>query len=350
MWAARTIARTWRTTLRTLESTRTTGGSPRSTLRTALENRLASNRNPGTRTRAHRRLRWRGRTRRLRRRRGIYRTRSGLRHDHTATRCLRAQRYSRLRTLPCAWSDGLRRIALRGFFHRSSRLLSWRLRRNRCLHFRSVRCSRRRCGNTRLGNFRWRRQSLDGGRRRWNRGSNRRPRGHGTLCGNRLWRDHARFIGLGCRSFSGRSSGLCKHCGLLRRRLRRFRFVRDRARRFDRRTRRWRRRRRRSCLMRQRFEHIAGFRDLRQIDLRLEFVLLWGAAPARRFLGPMLLDVLAHQDRFKIFNRTGMRLLLGHAHLRQCIENGLALYFQLSCQIINSNLHSAPKGSSVLLA
>jgi hypothetical protein len=100
--------------------------------------------------------------------------------------------------------------------------------------------------------------------------------------------------------------------------------------------------------MRERFEYVAGFRDLRQIDLRLELVLLWGAAPTRRFLGPMFLDVLAHQDRFKIFNRAGMRLLLGHAHLRQCIENGLALYFQLSCQIINSNLHSAPKGSSVL--
>jgi len=40
----------------------------------------------------------------------------------------------------------------------------------------------------------------------------------------------------------------------------------------------------------------------------------------------MLADLL----RFMLFQRTGMRLLLGHPNFGQYVENGFALDFQLS--------------------
>lgn len=46
--------------------------------------------------------------------------------------------------------------------------------------------------------------------------------------------------------------------------------------------------------------------------------------------------------RFVVFERTGMCLLLGDADFGQRIENRFALYFQLSCQIVNSNLTHPP--------
>jgi uncharacterized protein YwbE len=57
---------------------------------------------------------------------------------------------------------------------------------------------------------------------------------------------------------------------------------------------------------------------------------------------------------FVLFERTGMRLLLGHSDERQHVENGLAFDFQLSGEIVDSNLtHPAflvlrilPKSSS----
>ena len=39
-----------------------------------------------------------------------------------------------------------------------------------------------------------------------------------------------------------------------------------------------------------------------------------------------------------VFDGTGMRFLLGHSDLRQRVENGLALDFQFSREIVNSNL------------
>jgi hypothetical protein len=50
--------------------------------------------------------------------------------------------------------------------------------------------------------------------------------------------------------------------------------------------------------------------------------------------------MLANQFRFVIFQRTGMRLLLGHAYRGQRVKNLFALDFQLTGQIIDSNLHS----------
>jgi hypothetical protein len=49
---------------------------------------------------------------------------------------------------------------------------------------------------------------------------------------------------------------------------------------------------------------------------------------------------------FMVFERTGMRFLLGDADFFQDIENRLALDFQLSGQVVNSNLTHPPLVSS----
>jgi len=43
-----------------------------------------------------------------------------------------------------------------------------------------------------------------------------------------------------------------------------------------------------------------------------------------------------------VFERAGMSLLLGDADFGQHIENGFAFDFELSCQIVNSNLTHPP--------
>ncbi len=53
--------------------------------------------------------------------------------------------------------------------------------------------------------------------------------------------------------------------------------------------------------------------------------------------------------RFVLFKRAGMRLLLGHSHFREHIENRFAFDFQLPCQVVNSNLTHPPFISSELL-
>jgi hypothetical protein len=83
---------------------------------------------------------------------------------------------------------------------------------------------------------------------------------------------------------------------------------------------------------------------MREIDLRLES-LCFGASGAR---GPCALSVAgglkmgAHLLCFMVFKRAGMRLLLGDAHFGQHIEDCFAFYFQLSRQIVNSNLTHPP--------
>ncbi len=48
--------------------------------------------------------------------------------------------------------------------------------------------------------------------------------------------------------------------------------------------------------------------------------------------------MLAHQVGFVVFQRTGVRFLLRDAHRGQRVKNFLALDFQLTGQIIDSNL------------
>jgi hypothetical protein len=181
MWASRTIARTRRTTLRTLESTGTARPTW-ATLRTTLENRLASNRNTRTCACTHRRLRWRRRTWRLGRRSGVHRTRTGLRNDHAAAWRLLAQWHARQGTLRCARRGG----------HRCFCCFVGSRRRRRygcdgCFYFRSFRGGARRSGSRCLGNISGGRKSLHRSRtdrcRRRSR-SNRSPRRCRTLRGN----------------------------------------------------------------------------------------------------------------------------------------------------------------------
>src|SRR5262245_41354982 len=49
---------------------------------------------------------------------------------------------------------------------------------------------------------------------------------------------------------------------------------------------------------------------------------------------------------FVFLQRTGMRLFLGNANFGQHVENGFALDFQLSGQIVDSDLTHSPRRSS----
>lgn len=113
--------------------------------------------------------------------------------------------------------------------------------------------------------------------------------------------------------------------------------------------RRWRRgrtnRRRRNgnafLLLRNRFQHIARTRDMRKINLGLDFFFAAqrprGARRRRvRFRRPA--DVGPYFFCFVLLERTGMRLLLGDSDKRQRIENGFTLNFQLPGEIVDSNL------------
>jgi hypothetical protein len=93
-------------------------------------------------------------------------------------------------------------------------------------------------------------------------------------------------------------------------------------------------------LLRNGAQHIAGARDMGEVDLGLDRVFSASRAgePGRgRFVG-MGAEVSADQLRFVLFQRTGVRLLLGNADEWESVENSFALDFQLPGQIIDSNL------------
>jgi hypothetical protein len=54
-------------------------------------------------------------------------------------------------------------------------------------------------------------------------------------------------------------------------------------------------------------------------------------------------EMRPHFRGFVIFNGTGMSLLLGDPDFEQHVENRLALDFQFSGQIVNSNLAHPPR-------
>jgi hypothetical protein len=99
-----------------------------------------------------------------------------------------------------------------------------------------------------------------------------------------------------------------------------------------------------------RLQHVSGLGDVREINLGLDFVGsgLRGARTLRSgaFAGAAEIDT--DLLRFMVFQGTGMRLLLGYADVRQRIENRFAFDFQLSGQIVNSNLAHPPLCSSEL--
>jgi hypothetical protein len=98
-------------------------------------------------------------------------------------------------------------------------------------------------------------------------------------------------------------------------------------------------------LLAQKIQHIPGLGDVRKINFGLDLVRLGAArtgslAAARRFTA--LAKVGPYLVRFVVFERTGMRLLLGDTDFGQHIENCFAFYFQLPGQIVDSNLAHPP--------
>ncbi len=103
------------------------------------------------------------------------------------------------------------------------------------------------------------------------------------------------------------------------------------------RRRRWTRhcgRRRSFLLLRNCSQHIPRTGNVRQVNLGFDFFFAaqrarTGLASRRRtFRGGA--DVHTYFLGFVLFQRTGVRLLLGHPHQRKRIQNSFALDFQLS--------------------
>jgi hypothetical protein len=95
-------------------------------------------------------------------------------------------------------------------------------------------------------------------------------------------------------------------------------------------------------------QDIARLGNLGKVDLGLD-PLGFGAAGTGRLGGlgfAGATNMSTHLFGFVLFNGTGMGLLLGDADGSQCIENDLALDFQLSGQIVDSNLTHPPFLSS----
>jgi hypothetical protein len=93
------------------------------------------------------------------------------------------------------------------------------------------------------------------------------------------------------------------------------------------------------------FKSVAGLGNMREVYLGLDFIAVRTSrpgGPARTLCRTGCAEAGTHFIRFMVFERTGMALLLGDSDFRKHIENGLALDFQLSCQIVDSNLAHPP--------
>jgi hypothetical protein len=298
-------SRTWRTDTRSLWPW-------------TLKNWLAWNRTSGhwARKACCRDCRLRCRRRWSRRGSFVHRTGSRLRHNHTWCRSLRCRRN---------WRRCRARRQRRSLWRRRCGC-HWRYNRRRvCDDGRWSRYRTRRCGN------RWRAGNRNGrpfcNRRRYNHrpGSNRSSRRGGNWRrsgGPSRRRSHNRFRG----DDGGRG-------GTHRRRYYRLFTLRDG------------------------LEHISRTGNVRQIDLGPYFFFATRNTRAFCWRGVCFgsaAEVYADLLCFVLFERTGMRFLLGHSNERQHVENGLALNFQFSGEIVDSNLtHPAflvprvmPKSSS----
>jgi hypothetical protein len=91
-------------------------------------------------------------------------------------------------------------------------------------------------------------------------------------------------------------------------------------------------------LLRDRLQHIAGFGDVRQVDLGLELIGGRTAARGARKTGfAMLLVVLLDPLGFIDFDGTRVGFLLCYTDLRENVEDHFALHLELACQVINSD-------------
>jgi hypothetical protein len=172
--------------------------------------------------------------------------------------------------------------------------------------------------------WRYRNHQSRGRHRMWRRSCWWRRRNH---WGSRLWRDrsHRRRF-----TFHGR------------------RMRRDyRTRRNYRRT---RRRYRRSLLLAQRIQYIAWLGDVGKIIFGLERLVCLRTAGPGRFARSVTVvtrvEMRSYFVSFEILERTGMRFFLGDPQPRQRIGDRLAFDFQLSRQIVDSNLTHPPLFSS----
>src|ERR1035438_5869347 len=97
-----------------------------------------------------------------------------------------------------------------------------------------------------------------------------------------------------------------------------------------------------SLLLRDGPQHVSGARNMREVDLGLDFFFAMSGTRRRpcRTRGRIgtAAEMLAHQIRFVVFQGTGVRFLLRDAYRGEGVKNFLALDFQLTGQIVNSNL------------
>jgi hypothetical protein len=93
----------------------------------------------------------------------------------------------------------------------------------------------------------------------------------------------------------------------------------------------------RFLLLQDRLHHISRFGNVRQVNLRLNF---FSPVRTRALFAPAVLrKKLLYPHGLVSFDRTGMRLLFRDSYFRQHVKNRFTLDFQLSCQIVDSNLH-----------
>ena len=97
-------------------------------------------------------------------------------------------------------------------------------------------------------------------------------------------------------------------------------------------------------LLCDRLQHVSGFGDMRQVDLRLELFRLRARGTAAGAAGLSMLSVIFLDElRLIHFDGAGVRLLFRDSDLQQQIENHFAFDFEFPRQVVNSNLllHSA---------
>jgi hypothetical protein len=92
-------------------------------------------------------------------------------------------------------------------------------------------------------------------------------------------------------------------------------------------------------------QDVSRSRNVREVDFGLDpFVAVSGTRSLRRTGRPLgaAAEMFPHQLRFMLFQRTGVRFLLRDAHRGQHVKNFFALDFQLTGQIVDSNLTHPP--------
>jgi hypothetical protein len=101
--------------------------------------------------------------------------------------------------------------------------------------------------------------------------------------------------------------------------------------------------------MNDRFQNVAGLGDMGKVNFGL-YAFRFATAGTRGLGGRSRfpLKMGAYFLCLVFFQRTRMRLFLGDPNFRKHIENCLAFYFQLSGQIVDSNLTHPPLVSSEL--